>query len=321
MDELVANLESELDAFVAAFEGARARDAQADLAAFLPKPGHTLYREVLRELIRVDLEYGWTGGRATSLEDYRTRFPELFDNPEDLREIAFEEYRLRRQAGQEVDPAEYQRRFGVATCNWPTQPPSRPRVEGLSTPGLGSRSRRLLHPDSRYLSMPDQAARLRGTPVSMPEVGTEFLGFHLIAELGRGAFGRVYLARQGELADRPVALKVARDLGGESRTLARLQHTNIVPIHSVHHAGPFHAVCMPFLGSTTLADVLRELRGHGGLPASGKVLVDTLQACQSATRPGSGAIAPLLGGRTTAQLRALSRRGVSRSPRYVPWVG
>jgi serine/threonine protein kinase/tetratricopeptide (TPR) repeat protein len=332
VDEPVANLESELDAFVAAFEGARARDVQTDLAAFLPKPGHTLYREILRELIRVDLEYGWTAGRPTSLEDYRTRFPELFENPEDLREIAFEEYRLRRQAGQDADPAEYQGRFGVATCDWPTQPPSRPGAEALSTPGLGSRSRRLLYPHNRYPSTPSKAARLGGAPVSMPDVGTEFLGFHLITELGRGAFGRVYLARQGELADRPVALKVARDLGGESRTLARLQHTNIVPIHSVHHAGPFHAVCMPFLGSTTLADVLRELRGHGGLPASGKVLVDTLQACQSATRPGGGSIAPLLArenngaiagalpprGEPVAELSALGRLTYVEA---VLWIG
>src|SRR4051794_30602537 len=37
-------------------------------------------------------------------------------------------------------------------------------------------------------------------PATMPEVGGEFLGFRLIGELGRGAFGRVYLARQGDLA-------------------------------------------------------------------------------------------------------------------------
>ena len=54
----------------------------------------------LRELVRVDLEYSWTNGRPRSLEDYRNQFPQLFQNPEDLRALAFEEYRLRRQAGQ-----------------------------------------------------------------------------------------------------------------------------------------------------------------------------------------------------------------------------
>src|SRR5436305_2044547 len=85
-------------------------------------------------------------------------------------------------------------------------------------------------------------------PAYVPAVGEEFLGFRLEAELGRGAFGRVFLARQGELADRPVALKVSADLTGESQTLAQLQHTNIVPINSIHRAGAVQAVCMPYYG-------------------------------------------------------------------------
>ena len=48
--------DDELDGFVAAYETARGRDLGADLAAFLPDPGHPLYREVLRELVRVDME-------------------------------------------------------------------------------------------------------------------------------------------------------------------------------------------------------------------------------------------------------------------------
>src|SRR4051794_20422524 len=50
-------------------------------------------------------------------------------------------------------------------------------------------------------------ALLADGPTTLPEVGSEFLGFRLIGELGRGAFGRVYLARQAGLASRPVALK------------------------------------------------------------------------------------------------------------------
>ena len=100
--------------------------------------------------------------------------------------------------------------------------------------------------------------------VELPEVGRPFLGFYLLAELGRGTFGRVYLARQGDLADRYVALKVSADLAGESQTLARLQHTNIVPIYSAHRADWFQAVCMPFFGVTTLAHLLRRFRGAGG---------------------------------------------------------
>ena len=91
----------------------------------------------------------------------------------------------------------------------------------------------------------------------MPVPGQEFLGFRLISELGRGAFGRVFAARQGSLANRFVALKVATSVFGEAQTLAQLQHTNIVPIYSIHRVGPFQAVCMPYFGRTTLAHVLR----------------------------------------------------------------
>src|SRR5262249_34413300 len=119
-------------------------------------------------------------------------------------------------------------------------------------------------------SDPDAAERLAAATLEMPEAGRDFLGFRLIEELGRGAFGRVFLAHQGDLANRPVALKVSTDLKGESHTLAQLQHTNIVPIYSVHQAELFQAVCMPYLGGTTLFDVISGLRAAATLPASGK---------------------------------------------------
>ncbi|MFL5243389.1 MAG: protein kinase domain-containing protein [Gemmataceae bacterium] len=120
------------------------------------------------------------------------------------------------------------------------------------------------------------AFNLAQAATALPSVGSDFLGFSLIEELGRGAFGKVFLARQGDLANRPVALKVATDIFGESQTLAQLQHTNIVPIYSIHRAGAFQAVCMPYFGATTLADVLQQVRNGVSLPASGKFLVSTL---------------------------------------------
>jgi serine/threonine protein kinase/predicted Zn-dependent protease len=115
-------------------------------------------------------------------------------------------------------------------------------------------------------------------------VGGDFLGFHLVGELGRGTFGRVYLAKQGDLADRPVALKVSTEIWAESQLLARLQHTHIVPIYSLHRSGRLQAVCMPYFGSTTLADVLDHLAVSGELPQSGKGLVSTLRDRQGKTR-------------------------------------
>src|SRR6185295_702315 len=62
---------------------------------------------------------------------------------------------------------------------------------------------------------------------------------------------------------------------GEPQRLARLQHTNIVPIYSVHHYYQFQVVCMPYVGSHTLATMLKHQRSQ--LPISGRQLVDTLR--------------------------------------------
>jgi serine/threonine protein kinase len=151
---------------------------------------------------------------------------------------------------------------------------------GASSQGGGALLRGLLRPDD----LPP--------PLTFPAVGADFLGFRLVAELGRGAFGRVYLARQGDLADRLVALKVSIESVAESRRLARLQHTNIVPVYSLHRAGPLQAVCMPYLGAATLADVLQGLVNRASLPASGKGLVSTLHDRRSRTRQPDSEPAP-----------------------------
>ena len=104
--------------------------------------------------------------------------------------------------------------------------------------------------------------RPRWRPTPFPEVGQTIAGYHLVEELGRGAFARVFLARERPLADRLVALKVARNGSREPQTLARLQHTHIVPVYSyrIDPATGLHLLCMPYLGRVTLADVLAHPR-------------------------------------------------------------
>src|SRR3954453_19591689 len=141
------------------------------------------------------------------------------------------------------------------------------------------------------VGLEDRPAELESYgPTMLPEVGGEFLGFRLIGELGRGAFGRVYPAHQGDLASRLVALKVSTDLFDESQTLARLQHTNIVPIYSIHRVGTLQAVCMPYFGSTTLRDVYEDLEDQGTLPSSGGGLLNALYSRRiGPLEPTSGA--------------------------------
>jgi eukaryotic-like serine/threonine-protein kinase len=318
----------ELDDYVAAYETARAGNDKADPAAFLPPPEHPLHGEVLRELIRVDLEYAWRSGHGKRLEEYVAAFPRLFQDARALREIAFEEYRLRRLAGENVSPDEYAQRFRLNTSDWPddtcvseeivepaqaTAPVASsdsPTHACLQRAARAYREFRLFAGDgggdvdhwcSRFREQaeqaevfrhahrtdPEAALRMARAIGCFPEPGKEFLGFRLLKELGQGAFGRVYLAEQVSLAGRLVVLKIATDIFGESQTLARLQHTNIVPIYSMHRAEDFQAVCMPYFGSTTLADVLDEIRSGATPPASGKVLISTLNDRKALTRgPG-----------------------------------
>ena len=112
----------------------------------------------------------------------------------------------------------------------------------------------------------------------LPEAGQSFLGFLLDRELGRGAVGRVFLARQPDMADRPVVLKVTKGRAAEAQALARLRHTNIVPIYSAHEGPGFFALCMPYDGGVTFAAVLEKLRSLAEIPTSGHFFADLCQA-------------------------------------------
>jgi eukaryotic-like serine/threonine-protein kinase len=102
-------------------------------------------------------------------------------------------------------------------------------------------------------------------------------GYEIVQELGRGTFGSVYQARELALAGRLVAIKVSSQQLGESQTLARLQHPNIVPIYSIHQRGKYQVMVMPYLGSLTLAHLINDIRRTGEVPHTGKRIVSTLR--------------------------------------------
>jgi serine/threonine protein kinase/Flp pilus assembly protein TadD len=120
---------------------------------------------------------------------------------------------------------------------------------------------------------------------TLPCVGQEVLGFRLRQELGRGAYACVFLAEQANLASRPVALKITDLEGDEPQTLAQLQHTHIVPIYSVHEDAEarLRAVCMPYFGGASLADVLKTLWAEPHPPVNGEQLVRALQEVPNPT--------------------------------------
>jgi serine/threonine protein kinase/tetratricopeptide (TPR) repeat protein len=142
----------------------------------------------------------------------------------------------------------------------------------------------------------------------LPEVGDELFGFRLCHELGRGAFARVYLAEQADLARRPVVLKVSGIKGNEPQTLAQLQHTHIVPIYSVHEDARtgLRAVCMPYFGGASLSQVLQALWQQTKEPASGHQLVHALETVQQRV--------PMSGGPDTRSPGQLEELGLPVDP-------
>ena len=100
-----------------------------------------------------------------------------------------------------------------------------------------------------------------------PEVGELFSHFHIQEVLGYGGIARVYLSLDRNLGNREVVIKVAPFSNGEASILGRLDHPNIIPIHSTGFVGNqnLHYLCTPYLGRSTLADVL-HLAFHDGFP-------------------------------------------------------
>jgi len=82
------------------------------------------------------------------------------------------------------------------------------------------------------------------------------------------------------LNDLGEAAPLMRELGIETIGLGRLRrvvgqtgaslvldwHPAIVPVHSIHRGDGLEALCMPYLGSTTFAHLLIELKAFSTLP-------------------------------------------------------
>jgi non-specific serine/threonine protein kinase len=103
-------------------------------------------------------------------------------------------------------------------------------------------------------------------------IGRTLSHFRITAKIGEGGMGEVYRAEDTKLG-RDVALKVLpAELAGsqerlerfqrEARTLAALDHPNIVTIHSVEEAEGVHFLTMQLVDGKPLSEVIPE----GGMP-------------------------------------------------------
>jgi serine/threonine protein kinase len=212
------------------------------------------------ERLAGELALAWRGGDRLLVEEFLARHPELRADSEVTLRLLYEELCLRQELDHTVTEGEILRRF----------------------PHLGSEVGRLVECHQVLQPLP---------PPRFPEVGETVGGFRLVAELGRGAQGRVFLATQPALADRPVVLKLAAEEfaglegpGDEHLSLARLQHTHIVPLYAreVFPELRLRALCMPYLGGTTLAELLQALAPLPPARRTGRHLLDALDRAEAA---------------------------------------
>jgi serine/threonine protein kinase/Flp pilus assembly protein TadD len=211
----------------------------------------------------------WRQGNPRRAEYFLDLYPGLRESPAAIMDLLFEEVCLCREHGRPVDVPEIVRRFP----QWQQQ------IEIL------------LH----------CAQALEGQVApAFPTAGETFGDFHLLAQLGRGGQGIVFAATQSSLGDRPVVLKVTSRRGDEHLSLARLQHTHVVPLLSAMDDPKrnLRVLCMPYLGGMTLAALLTDLRGRAPARRTGQDILQALDTARAAAAialpPGRGPATPFL---------------------------
>lgn len=189
-------------------------------------PNEPLIHSLTEEMIR-----RWMAGEEVLAEEFLDRHPVLWQQPQDAFELIYEEICQRKERGQLNAEGDLLRRF----------PKWKQQLEVML--------------EFHRLLKTSQRAPL------FPESGATIAGFHLLKKLGSGAAGRVFLARQPALADRPVVVKITSLQGQEHLNLARLQHTHIVPLYATHDDASrnLRILCMPYFGGITLDELLKAL--------------------------------------------------------------
>ena len=146
-------------------------DHATDLGSLTPDAALALVEVLAEEMID-----RWRQGEHILPEAYLDRFPGLREHPEAAAELIYEEVNLRSEYGLDVPTEHVLERF----AQW------RPQLE-------------VLFDCHRILSH-------RPAP-RFPRAGEVIDDFRLLAKLGSGRLGRVFLASQMSLADRHVVLK------------------------------------------------------------------------------------------------------------------
>ena len=248
------------------------------------------------ELIKIDLEYRWSKEHncPQTLADYVQQLPTLNSLAKLPADLIYEEVQIRLQAGDQVDVKELIELF-------PAQADDLRRLVGSSVvPGTPSQS---LDQSFRNQETLDRGSDLKAETSVVGDTTLKTASFQALREgdsvddfdllllLGSGSFARVFLARQRSL-ERLVALKISKDVGSEPRTLAQLDHPNIVRVFDVRSCSKpiSRLLYMELVPGGTLQDVIQELKDATTEDRIGRLVLDVVDAnlAASGTAPPEG---------------------------------
>lgn len=208
----------------------------------VPRPGPTIEPPAFNPRPVVNAIFDrWSRGESPSTATAVAEFPQLRAFHNELLDLLYEEYCLRRSAGQSID-------IDRLCADFPAEAPSLHSIVETEA---------YLCANANVLA-----------PVLGPVAGGQWLGFHLVRPLGAGARSEVFLATDPALGGRFVVLKIARDGAAEAQRLGRLSHPNIVTVYSVQNsaAAGLATICMEYRGAATLAHALDWIHRQGRLP-------------------------------------------------------
>ena len=167
-----------------------------DLGAFLNHAGTAVDGTgAWLAILRTDMALRWDVGEKVSAQWYLDRYRDLGEDT--IVALIYEEFCLKEEGQERPEPADFLVRFPNVAV------PLKRVLEIHELIGSGTVPTTL-----SYSSSTNGTATSFGR--AFPEAGQTIADFALVEELGRGAFARVFLAKERELADRPVALKVSR---------------------------------------------------------------------------------------------------------------
>ena len=224
---------------------------------------HDVYRKKSsltdqRDLVsRVRLE--WHRDQQPDAVNFLAEHPTIRKNRPLAIELAYEEYCIRRDAGESISRSTFCNRF--------------PTI-----------SRSL----SRQIEVDEYVRQHSATVVERADIrwpcpGDRLFQLVVVEEIGRGAFARVYLCVQPAIGNRQVVVKVSRGGAVEANMMGGLDHANIMSVLSVQEDSTtkLTGICMPFVGRSTLFDVIDVAFGREPVPTRAGVILEAARALTS----------------------------------------